>query len=353
MKSKLFLALFFMYFGVYSQYKRLDSIVGDTYKVHFFYDNNGKYTKYQDFFINADGTFWDVEIESTVIYNADNKIIEEISKIWYDIQFENYEKILFFYDSNGQISTKEFYQWTIANTWDLINIENYTYNANNLVQEISTSTLKKTFIYDSFNKLIRFLRYDWDTTNNNWYTQASFKSEYLYDGNENMISNTQFRFDQVLNQWVNDYSRNNYIYDNLFLEQNLILPRANKYNSYSNKFFFTHKIDNWEISFWDSLNSQYFVGYNLNFFYSDQTANLSENNLKLSKVFPNPFTDTVVFYSKDFYIDRIVIFNLDGRLLKEEFSKLSINLSDLKNGIYLYKVYAGNKLIGLGKLVKQ
>lgn len=81
------------------------------------------------------------------------------------------------------------------------------------------------------------------------------------------------------------------------------------------------------------------------------------NGLNL-KVFPNPTTDIVNITSDTEGIDnlRFVVIDLFGRKLRDEKLVLPMTqftVSELKSGIYLLKVLAGNKEIGIYRIIKK
>jgi len=80
------------------------------------------------------------------------------------------------------------------------------------------------------------------------------------------------------------------------------------------------------------------------------------DNSIINNVYPNPSSDIVYFKFALTGKSRIEIYNLTGNLVKELSADnqkiLEINISDLSQGIYLYKAYLNNKL-SIGKITKK
>jgi hypothetical protein len=80
------------------------------------------------------------------------------------------------------------------------------------------------------------------------------------------------------------------------------------------------------------------------------------DNSIVNNVFPNPASDFVNFNFSEIGKTRIDILDITGHLVKQieaDNEKLQkINISDLSNGLYIYKVYQNGKL-SFGKFTKK
>ena len=84
-----------------------------------------------------------------------------------------------------------------------------------------------------------------------------------------------------------------------------------------------------------------------------------QNNPSTINVFPNPFTSQVTILinselvnSSDLWVEVIDVYGkviFKGYDFKE--SKKVINLENLASGIYFYKIYNTDKMIGCGRLI--
>ena len=69
------------------------------------------------------------------------------------------------------------------------------------------------------------------------------------------------------------------------------------------------------------------------------------SNLKTNSVFnliPNPCSDYLYLDSKDIQAEKIVIYSVDGKIIKSALLKdeKGISVSNIKNGIYIIKIYS-------------
>lgn len=85
-----------------------------------------------------------------------------------------------------------------------------------------------------------------------------------------------------------------------------------------------------------------------------------ENSPNIS-IYPNPFTNTLFIELDQVLISNnenleIIIYDLLGRIIKRETSintmVYEIDLSDLKNGVYIYNIRNDRSLLGKGKIIK-
>ena len=86
--------------------------------------------------------------------------------------------------------------------------------------------------------------------------------------------------------------------------------------------------------------------------YHTITADVKESKeLTSLSVFPNPTTGNLVFVSKE-NLDVIVIYSLTGQKLKSFTKTNTVDVSELRPGIYMTRVVAGNKT-STQRIVKQ
>jgi hypothetical protein len=86
--------------------------------------------------------------------------------------------------------------------------------------------------------------------------------------------------------------------------------------------------------------------------YFERTADIKESKEVTSlNVFPNPTTGNLRFESKE-NLEMIVIYSLTGQKLKSFTNTNSIDISELKPGIYMARIIAGNKA-STQRIVKQ
>jgi hypothetical protein len=66
-------------------------------------------------------------------------------------------------------------------------------------------------------------------------------------------------------------------------------------------------------------------------------VNVDENTLSDLKVYPNPATDVLKFETSE-EIESVVISSIEGKVVREVKESSNVNVSDLKAGVYVYRV---------------
>lgn len=88
----------------------------------------------------------------------------------------------------------------------------------------------------------------------------------------------------------------------------------------------------------------------------DPSLNINDNVCSNIKYFPNPVIDNIIFESNE-PINKIVILSLDGKkVLEKDFDyekNISLNLSNLPSGTYLFTLYNNKSIIRTGKIIKE
>ncbi len=88
----------------------------------------------------------------------------------------------------------------------------------------------------------------------------------------------------------------------------------------------------------------------------DPSLNINDNVCSNIKYFPNPVIDNIIFESNE-PINKIVILSLDGKKVLEkdlDYEKnISLNLSNLPSGTYLFTLYNDKSIIRTGKIIKE
>jgi len=88
----------------------------------------------------------------------------------------------------------------------------------------------------------------------------------------------------------------------------------------------------------------------------DPSLNINDNVCSNIKYFPNPVIDNIIFESNE-PINKIVILSLDGKKVLEkdlDYEKnISLNLSNLSSGTYLFTLYNDKSIIRTGKIIKE
>ena len=370
----------------YAQIQRLDGLISasETDRAIFSYDNSGNSTstiiQHRDT-VNDD--WQDGNDGAYCFFDANNVITSTIIK-----ESENYQdKTDYTYDTNGKISSTilAVYDW-INNTWIENGDASYTYDTNGNLTEIltnysdvtlssgdqlSSSGVKKELLtYNSVNKKTSYKRYfqnndgSWDLSMEEIYSynsddmlilieqDATHKTELTYNTDGNLIEEVNSYLDEQTNNWTYS-SKDIYSYDNSVSESDMLLPNSYilSYIFDSNHYTFNNKITNSYEYDWNSTTNDWDTNprFVATWYYSD-TA-LTTNNIDIHNytVFPNPTTNQVKFDITDF--EKIEIYDITGKLITKTETNI-VNMVNVPNGTYLYRIQKGNETIN-GKIIKK
>ncbi|MFZ5939927.1 MAG: T9SS type A sorting domain-containing protein [Bacteroidota bacterium] len=179
---------------------------------------------------------------------------------------------------------------------------------------------------------LRMTQYIWDQENQTW--QQVYKYEYAYDVNDNQILNSFYQWDPNSGIWIGG-SYTERLFD---LESNILLSADKTWNSTDNT--------------WDYNNKTWY-------YYSTSTLGaLPQPALPefAIRVFPNPCTDILYVSgngSSEGAFSEAEIYDLSGKKVAAiEAGTNTINISDLKAGIYLIKLRY-NEQVSTQKIVKK
>ncbi|HLV51213.1 MAG TPA: T9SS type A sorting domain-containing protein [Flavobacterium sp.] len=114
-------------------------------------------------------------------------------------------------------------------------------------------------------------------------------------------------------------------------------------------------------------NSLWFFGYSLNlpsqispattpkeFYYCGKASTPEHKNEININLYPNPTADKLFWSDKGVIIEKVTIYNFNGKkVLEQNVSENSINVSHLANGTYLVELEANNKMIYHSKFIKK
>ena len=242
-------------------------------------------------------------------------------------------------------------QWILTNKWDYI----YDSKGNNvLVQNAYLNGIdqwydssKDEFTYDDKGQLIQELNSN--LRNGLWI--MNYKDNYTYDDFGNIIQQIGYRnWDVSSGQW-DDVWKNETTFDNNYTANDLILPFYEQEVG-----FFTHMITEMQEYEWNTLTNDWLLGEKTVLAYSaHNVTSIKLLGTEISKVFPNPCSETVTFSIPDSYSQSAFqLFDLQGRQLisKEIRNNEKISMESFRNGMYIYKLHLDGKVLS-GKLVKQ
>jgi len=334
---------------IHSQTMRLDSIAGENYYILYNYDANNINIGAEGFLKNSDDT-WSKITESTLTYNSDNLVLYEIATELDGTIINNETKVEYTYNPDLSINTRTNYGW-VSNQWQIDYIEDFQY-LSGVVNEIfvldSSNNYEKklSYVYNN-NILTKIKTYFWDNSTNDWQTNPWGKSEYSYDTDGNLVTETDYNDCDGDGVWTIGTNKMEYIYDNNYTNDNLILPFMYYLEFELATASTNHKVTNFEI--FEASNSEWSTIGNYTYFYTDTTLSINELNNINYKVYPNPIKNQVNFEINDF--EKITIYDISGKLILETKSNI-VNMKNVQNGVYLYRIHKENKIIN-GKIIKE
>jgi len=351
MKKIVLLTALLSFFIHQAQTMRLDSIssVDNNSSFIFNYNDNNINTG-AEIYENNNG-IWSKTGETNLSYDSNNLVSSEIySNIDSNNVLVNNTKFEYNYNTDLTLDTVTMYEWVSSNVWQLIRTDQYSYNSGVLDEIIRSEDSQNyslfKYIYEN-NILIKIENYNWDDDNSEWEANPWEKKEYIYDSNSNLTEEIEYYDFDGDDNWTIGDSKLEYQYNNSYDESNLILPF--KYNMFIN--FLPIQISHMVINFkvYERLNSDWSLMSDLNYFYTDIALSTSDVNTYNYTVFPNPTTNQVKFDITDF--EKIEIYDITGKLITKTKTNI-VNMENVPNGTYLYRIQKGNETIN-GKIIKK
>jgi len=370
----------------YAQLQRLDNLMtsSETLKTVFNYDNNGNCLSTISQFRNSTNDDWTEGTNGLELSYNNNQIISIIKR---EESYRN--KIVFTYTNNVKTNADRFaYDWN-DNQWLQTGTVLYTYNSDGLIiEEVGAQddviasdgeTLsfngsnKYEYTYNSSNQNISKKHFEKNSTTNNQYVlrneeiyaynsdgllssiiytneynDEQDKTELTYDNNNNLVEKIYSELNITTSNW-NYSSKDIYTYDNSIDVNDLLLPNSYILNEYFENYNFNNKPTVLSSYQWNNNTNNWDEDGVINFNYTD-TA-LSTNNIDIHNytVYPNPTTNQVKFDITDF--DKIEIYDITGKLIIKTKTNI-VNMENVPNGTYLYRIQKGNKTIN-GKIIKK
>jgi hypothetical protein len=272
------------------------------------------------------GNDWKLSSKYTYHYNTTNKVEDRIEYYWSntDSTWINYRKTIYLYDTAGNFLQISDANWSAsANTWINYYRQDYTYN--------------------SQNKCISFISSFWDTASNEWKPRE--KRESPFDIHGNPLGNSSYHWDTTSNSWVGE--------DKLELTYNLSYTISDLITLYDASIM-THMVVSGTEYQWNSTANEWLQNEHFIFYYSTQEiTSIHENKNTAATVYPNPAKEffTVALQEQA----TVSLYDAQGRKALEETLQPnnSISLKGLPTGLYYYQICTSNGNKQSGKLVKE
>ena len=160
----------------------------------------------------------------------------------------------------------------------------------------------------------------------------SYKTTYNLDSDSNRIS--KIYFDYQGGSWIENW-KYEYTYDTTQLMASITHPFGEEMDYIFEDFPYYHKVLGSNEFSHDG--TQWNDNSRLTYHY-DISAGTTDINQSMIRVYPNPTTDTILVNSIDeITISEVVLFDSTGKLILKETSS-TINVKQLKTGVYNLKI---------------
>ena len=331
------------------------------YKAQCSYGNYGYISQYIGYYWNAEDG-WLPYTNSEYTHNTTGLLLLE-SHFYWDTDSGDWVgdfKTEYRYNSGGNISQETVFYWDSAEgKWETARNVDYTYDDNgNTIQVVSyaydaaksewVEFWKFNYAYDVSGNMTQDREAKWDTISSQWVDICT--NDYTFDEYNNLIREIYYEYEE--DEWMAQ-GKGEFSYDNMFTYDDLILPA---YFDESEDIYFNHKLDSSFLYFWDESTRDWIftekdVGYYSELLFTDVSDKIATN----LKVYPNPVSDFLMVEIQGqagacvFELYDITGSKLISNLIHD---KWRINLGDLSDGLYVYKLKQNGK-IRSGKLLKQ
>jgi len=354
-------------------------------RTYFTYDSVGNKTNELSYKWNDTANFWFQNYEYDFTYDSIGNNTEEIqfdttnnifhSNIRYEFKYDTADRLTsrteFAYLSNGN-SHKWLPAFKDVYTYDFIGnkiSDLYYFTGNNWVW---VPYHKFVFVYDSNRNItletdsIRdIININGTDLTNQWNWYGNYKYDYAYNSTGNDTLLLYYYWNYITKQWIEDYkaeynydpngrltSQANYLLDTT--TNQLIKSGKAEYSYDSKGYLFSESKYIWNIAEnqWNKNNKKYY-------FYSIMHDLAIKNKPQLSgtpfKLFPNPAKEKVSLEIYDKSVNRAILYNTNGQLIKVFFIQQGLNilnLNQLSKGHYIIQMPL-EKGICIQKMIKE
>lgn len=318
------------------------------------YDGKGNITKVAMDSMDYVNNVWVNSMITSHTLNSNSTINYSITQFWNNDgnKWENVIKTIYTYDGSKNILTEKM-QMFLDPDWMDVSTTTNSYNASGLIiKKVSQTSIfgmtinngQTTYTYNSDGTENQTTFQQWDDSSGGWVNSS--RSTNTYNASKAVIS--LLNEDYTTGAWVNStkstitYNANGSVKESL--DQDWNVSGSNWVDS--SKAIFTYNtngtINQMLMMDWLADQSKWENASRISYTYNSITfvqPELAETDQL--RVFPNPFTDFISIEYNASKLSSIQLFTANGQLIWnfEKGKPLSqINLSSLKNGVYLLKV---------------
>jgi len=254
-------------------------------------------------------------------------------------------QILYSYDANSNNFTSLIENNRAGDLWVPAYKYEYTYAGSDILTSQTRSRYetnkwvyltKVENIYEN-GTLVKYTESNWVQDYDNWY--YTYTKEYIHDTKGNITDYMEKSYYTSNTSWYEGY-RFTYEYDENGngIEGHSWGGEYGNWNKYYDKIDITY--NNGQSVFRGRETCEYML---LSYIKTSKPAGIEEIEPTVSKItiYPNPAKDHINVAAGESKIENVQIYNLNGKLLKEE-ANSKINISALSTGTYIIKVKTEN-----------
>lgn len=281
------------------------------------YDNYGYQTQSIYQYYNSQTSSWENSVQYLDSYDAQHNNIQETSQQWKKNSWRNNFQVLTTFNSQNRITASVYQEWdTLTNSWkNILKISSINYGSNGKLSSFTAlewynnnwvNSSRTGFTYNSSG--FQTMQLDEEWTGTSW--GNSFRSTYTYDAANNLINQTYEEWD-ALSAWVIQ-SKNTFTYD-----------------SHNNQISSLHEY---------LTNNVLTPNSKSEMFYNCTTVGIPstfENNSFV--IAPNPAGNSIKIHTS-LSEGKIIVKDLQGRVVLEDLLRDEIQLTGLPQGLYLLQL---------------
>lgn len=283
--------------------------------VHLEYDGNNRQTAWWSSYYDRTTSTWKKLLRYEYSYNPSGDISNILVKIWSNNAWVANNLDTYIYENNF-LKTVNQTRW-YNNQWNNASKTEYFYNSANNID----STLYYNYSNNTFNK--------------------NTKNIFSYNVDDNVTEDLQFSWDENLASWIISH-RSRYIYNTKKLNTRTIIEQKAQFGwNILREELMTYDSDN-DIRTSNRRDNNGVVTSKRIYIYDAPATSISEISSLNVKAYPNPANNYINFDLNEDTPYKITITDITGKTIKSSTihntTTPSINISDLKEGLYFYRL---------------
>jgi hypothetical protein len=237
----------------------------------------------------------------------------------------------------------------------------YSYNASGMIESISLYFAfededilfsKTEYFYNDSGKISAIENSELNFST--FMLEKSSRTEYEYNTNGDVSTDIYFTRSEESGEWIPN-EKDEYTYGNTSFSEVVFPTYIHLYGVNEGSYNFSKIIT--EINTYEITDGEWDIYGKTSFYYSSGTSTTAELTGQLIPVvYPNPATDAITFrWNRENELLTLEIYQITGARILEKtaISGVSVPISQLENGVYIYKLHNGQQTTHSGKLIKK